>query len=81
MTLGGAFPREHHSFDFTLVLYQIFRFVTIPKEKAISHGYSFFVYIKDLSNNQKTQFFKSQKLSNCTILLITYSTHILFITR
>ena len=41
---GGAFPRAHHSFDSILVLYQIFRFVTIPKEKAISQGYSFFVF-------------------------------------
>ena len=31
-----AFPRDRHSFDFILELYQIFRFVTIPIEKAIS---------------------------------------------
>ena len=30
---------------------------------------------------KKTQFFQSQKLSNYTILLINYYTHILFITR
>ena len=46
---GGTFPRSRHSFDSILVLYQIFRFVTIPKEKAISQGYSFFVFTFDWS--------------------------------
>ena len=41
------------SIDLILELYQIFSFMTIAKEKAISQGYSLFVYIEDLSNNQK----------------------------
>ena len=50
-SLGGAFPRAHHSFDSILVLYQIFRIVTIPKEKAISQGYSFLVFCCSITPN------------------------------